>query len=101
MSKLTTVILDVLSDGGWHTSKEITDRAHVMASAKKANVDVALHDMTNTNKIKRRRLGDSEKGYEYHMGAVSIGFGRSHNMVMLDSLLATVRGAHANDMVRA
>jgi hypothetical protein len=27
------------------------------------------------------------------MGTVNMGFGRSYNMAMLDSLLATVRGA--------
>jgi len=101
MSKLTTAILDVLSDGEWHTSKEITDRACVMASAKRKNVAVALHDMTDTNKIKRQRFGNTDHDYQYRMGTVSMGFGRSYNMAMLDSLLATVRGVHANDMVRA
>ena len=68
MSKLTTAILDVLSDGEWHTSKEITDRACVMASAKRKNVAAALHDMTDSNKIKRQRFGNTDHDYQYRMG---------------------------------
>lgn len=100
MSKLTTAILDVLSDGEWHTSKEITDRACAMASAKRNNVAVALHDMTESSKIKRQQFGNTDHDYQYRMGTVNVGFGRSYNMAMLDSLLSKVRGPHANDMVR-
>ena len=99
MSKLTTAIHQVLSDDEWHTSKEIIDRVCVLASAKRINVTVALHDMADNNKIKRQRLGISDHDYQYRMGAFSIGFGISYNMAMLDSLLAKVRGAHENDMV--
>lgn len=98
MSKLTTAIYDVLSDNEWHTSKEIIERACVMASAKRGNAHVALHNMTEANKIKRRQTGSSD--HEYCMGTVSVGFGRSYNMAMLDGLLSTVRWHHANDMVR-
>lgn len=101
MSKLTTAIHQVLSDDEWHTSKEIIDRVCALASAKRINVTVALHDMADNNKIKRQRLGISDHDYQYRMGAFSIGFGISYNMAMLDSLLAKVRGAHANDMVRS
>ncbi|WP_286863229.1 MULTISPECIES: hypothetical protein [Pantoea] len=94
MSKLTTAIFNVLSDGEWHTSKEITDRACAMASAKRNNVAVALHDMTETHKIKRQQFGSTDHDYQYRMGTVSVGFGRSYNMAMLDSLLSTVRGHH-------
>jgi len=96
MSKLTTAILDVLSDGEWHTSKEITNRACAMASAKRNNVAVVLHDMTDSNKIKRQLFGSTDHDYQYRMGTFSIGFGRSYNMAMLDSLLSTVRGRYEN-----
>lgn len=99
MSKLTTAIHQVLSDDEWHTSKEIIDRVCALASAKRINVTVALHDMADNNKIKRQRLGISDHDYQYRMGAFSIGFGISYNMAMLDNLLSKVRGAHANDMV--
>lgn len=101
MSKLTTAILDVLSDGEWHTSKEIIDRACAMTSSKRGNAHVALHNMTEASKIKRQQFGSTDHDYQYRMGTFSVGFGRSYNMAMIDSLLAKVRGAHANDMVRS
>lgn len=94
MSKLTTAILDVLSDGEWHTSKEITDRVCAIASAKRNNVAVALHDMTDTYKIKRQQFGSTDHDYQYRMGTVSVGFGRSYNMAMLNSLLSNARSRH-------
>lgn len=93
MSKLTTAILDVLSDGEWHAKREINDRILAITPVKKTNVDVALREMTYSNKIKRRLIDSSDKNYEYHMGSTIMGFGRSHNIVMLDSLLSKVRGA--------
>lgn len=96
MSKLTTAILDVLSVNEWHTSKEIIDRACAVASAKRGSVHVALHNMTEASKIKRQRLGNSDHDYQYRMGTVNAGFGRSYNMAMLGSLLSTVRSLHEN-----
>lgn len=94
MSKLATAILDVLSDNEWHTSKEVIERACAMASAKRGNAHVALHNITEASKIKRCQLGSND--HQYRMGTVSVGFGRSYNMAMLNSLLSKVRSRHEN-----
>ncbi|SKA79409.1 hypothetical protein SAMN03097719_3234 [Pantoea ananatis] len=101
MSKVKTAVLELLSDGKWHTTPEILDSVTKSCCTNRGNVIKVIHTLSGGHHIIKQHADGDNNFCRYKQIDFGGGFGLSLNMAMFNGLLAKVRGAHENHAIHS
>lgn len=101
MSKVKTVVLNIMSDGEWHHMAELIEKACKQCRTNKLNVQNVIGTLSGGHHIIKEHVDGKHALCRYRLPDASAKVGATRHMAEFNQLLKSARCNHENHAIHS